>query len=83
MVPITLHGPLDSIDLVALVGAGEHEAPGSLVQCDCQLGRRRWPAPFIFVDVPIRPVLGQIGFFAFFNVTFRYAKREMDIRWTG
>ena len=25
--------------------------------------------------------MGQAGFFAFFNVTFRYAKREMDIRW--
>src|SRR5262249_5361166 len=113
LVPITLHGPRDSVYLVVLVdsgaehnvvpselardlgialdgvepvtivGAGEHEAPGSLVQCSCQLRRRRWLAPFIFVDVPVRPVLGQTGFFAFFTVTFRYAKREIDIRWTG
>ena len=113
LVPITLHGPRESVDLLALVdsgaehnvvpselardldvaldgaeavtivGAGEHEAPGNLVQCGCQLRRRRWLAPFIFVDVPVRPVLGQIGFFAFFTVTFRYVKRQINTRWTG
>lgn len=66
---------------VVIVGAGEHELPGRLTQIDLQLDRHRWRAPVVFAEGPMRrPILGQIGFFAFFTVTFRYHKREMDIR---
>jgi hypothetical protein len=75
--------PLDNAELVTIVGAGEHETPGSLIEVSLRVGRRRWQAPVIFVDGPIRPVLGQAGFFAYFTVTFRYTKKEMSIRWTG
>jgi hypothetical protein len=111
LVPITVHGALDSIDLLALVdsgaehsvltadladvlgislrraepvlivGAGEHEVAGRLADVDLELDRYRWQAPVVFAEGPMhRPLLGQIGFFAFFTVTFRYHRREMDIR---
>ncbi len=72
---------LNSAEPVTIVGAGEHEVPGSLVLVSLKIGERRWAAPVIFAEGLMRPVLGQAGFFAFFNVTFRYPKREMDIRW--
>ena len=111
LVPVTIFGPYESLELLALVdsgaehnvmptdlaaelgislalaepvtivGAGEHEVPGALAFVKLQIGGRRWNAPVIFAEGLMRPVLGQAGFFSFFNVTIRYQKREMDIRW--
>jgi hypothetical protein len=66
---------------VVVVGAGGHEIDGFLTRVELQLGRHRWTAPSIFSEAGSRRgILGQIGFFAFFSVTFRYDQREMDIR---
>lgn len=74
---------LESADPVTIFGAGEQAIPGRLSQLELQLGRYRWTAPVIFAQRPMRrPILGQIGFFAFFTVSFRYKKGEMDIRRT-
>lgn len=111
LVPLTVHGPHDSAEVLALVdsgaehsvltadladevgislrraepvvivGASEHEVPGRLTEINLQIGRHRWQAPVVFAEGPLnRPLLGQIGFFAYFTVTFRYRKREIDIR---
>lgn len=54
-----------------------------LIKMELQLARHRWTAPTIFSDAgKRRAILGQIGFFAFFTVTFRYAARKIDIRRT-
>lgn len=112
LVPVVLHGPHESVDIVSLVDSGaEHNIfrldvaenlgleldykrkvtllgydgrprVGYLVTVELGLGRHRWTAPAIFSEfVTRRGLLGQVGFFAFFTVTFRYRKREMDIRW--
>jgi hypothetical protein len=66
---------------VIAVGAGGHEIDGFLTTIELQLVRHRWTAPTIFSDAgQRRAILGQIGFFAFFAVTFRYAQGEMEIR---
>jgi hypothetical protein len=111
LIPISIHGPTDSVELlalvdsgaehsvlsidfakelgislthatrVAIVGVGEQEVPGLMTTVELQLGRYQWPAPVIFAAGHMRrPLLGQIGFFAFFTVTFRYDKREISIR---
>lgn len=73
--------PLETADHVIVVGAGGHELDGFKSTLDLQLGRHRWRAPVIFSDAGRRRgILGQIGFFAFFSVTFRYERREIDIR---
>jgi hypothetical protein len=66
---------------VIVVGAGGHEIDGLLAMIELQVARHRWTAPTIFSAAgQRRAILGQIGFFAFFTVTFRYAAREIDIR---
>lgn len=73
--------PLHNADHVVVVGAGGNEVDGFKMRADLQLGKHRWTAPVIFSEAGRRRgILGQIGFFAFFTVTFRYDKREMDIR---
>jgi hypothetical protein len=73
--------PLDDAEHVILIGAGGHELDGFKSAVDFQLGKHRWSARVIFSQAGSRrAILGQIGFFAFFSGTFRYAKREMDIR---
>lgn len=68
---------------VTLVGIGGTEVHGALLPVAFQLGRYRWTAPVIFSRaVAERGVLGQAGFFAFFTVTFRYRKREVEVRRT-
>jgi hypothetical protein len=65
---------------VIVVGAGGHEIDGFLTTIELQLARNRWTAQTIFSDAgKRRAILGQIGFFAFFTVTFRYARREFEI----
>ena len=112
LIPITVRGPADSAELIALVdsgaehsvfsadlaeelgvslsaadhvtivGVGENQVPGWLAPIELRLGRHRWQAPAIFIKGNTRRcILGQIGFFAFFHVTFRYDRREMGIRW--
>src|SRR5262245_34023594 len=41
---------LDNSEPVTIVGAGEHETPGRLVETSLQVGRRRWQAPVIFAE---------------------------------
>lgn len=66
---------------VVVVGAGGNDIDGFKTPVDLQLGRHRWTAPVIFSEAGRRRgILGQIGFFAYFTVTFRYNKREMEIR---
>lgn len=66
---------------VIVIGAGGHDLDGYKTAVDLQLGRRRWQAPVLFSQAGARrAILGQIGVFAFFAVTFRYAKREIEIR---
>jgi hypothetical protein len=62
-----------------IVGACKPEAPGSSVLLNLQNGKRRSSAPMKFAVGPMRPVLEHAVFAAFFDVTFSYAKREMDI----
>lgn len=71
---------------VTVVGVGDQQYPGHLVTIRLQLGRNRWSAPTIFSPaLEDRAILGQVGFFAFFTVTFRYQKREVEVRrtWKG
>ena len=71
----------NSGQLVTVVGAGGYELEGFLTEVTFEIGKHRWTAPVIFSDAARgRAILGQIGFFAFFSVTFRYQKRELDIR---
>jgi hypothetical protein len=66
---------------VILVGAGGHEIDGLLTTLELRLARSQWTAPTVFSAAgQRRAILGQIGFFAFFTVSFRYAAREIDIR---
>ena len=66
---------------VRIVGIGDQESVGHLIMVDLQLRRHRWTAPAIFsTAVSQRAILGQLGFFAFFTVTFRYRRREMSIQ---
>ncbi len=72
---------LDAAIPVGVVGVGEHEIGGHLISLQLQLGSYRWSAPAIFTPgVQQRAVLGQAGLFAFFNVTFRYRRGEIEIR---
>jgi hypothetical protein len=72
---------VDNATPVVVVGAGRQELDGYLTTLELQLGRHRWTAPTIFSEAGNRrAILGQIGFFAYFTVTFRYHRREMDIR---
>lgn len=64
-----------------LIGFGEHEEAGQIVPVQFKLGRHKWTAPTaISAASNRRAILGQTGFFAFFAVTFRYRRHDMDIR---
>ena len=66
---------------VTIVGAGGKETPGKAAVAHFQMGPYRWTGPVIFsAAVNERPLLGQAGFFAFFTVTFRHARRDIEIR---
>jgi hypothetical protein len=66
---------------VILVGAGEFESDGFLTETEWQLGKSRWTSPVMVSDAgERRTILGQIGFFAEFNINFRYVDREIGIR---
>ena len=68
---------------VEIAGFADAQAPGRLVTVDLQLGRHRWTAPVVFSEaVDHHLLLGQAGFFAFFNIRFRYAQGCMDIQRT-
>ncbi|MBI4022004.1 MAG: retroviral-like aspartic protease [Candidatus Andersenbacteria bacterium] len=110
LVPVTLHGRTDSVEVLALVDSGAEENvfqeqiaddlqiavdsgqeviitgyDGSegrawRVMVDMQLGQHTWQSPVVFSSaIGRRGLLGGSGFFAFFTVTFRYRKREMEI----
>ena len=71
---------LETDQPVLLQGIGGG-ASGVLTVVEFHMGRYRWTAPTIFTDaIGKRGILGQLGFFAFFTVTFRYHEREVDIR---
>jgi hypothetical protein len=66
-------------------GYGEEQLKGVLLKVDMQveLGRKkhRWRAPVIFSEkANKRQVLGQEGFFEYFDVEFRRRVREFEIR---
>ena len=66
---------------VTIVGVGDNRTPGKATVVEYQIGQYRWTAPVIFSSaVNERPLLGQAGFFAFFTVTFRHARRDIEIR---
>jgi hypothetical protein len=76
-----LNIPLDSANSVVIVGVGGQESPAFLTDVSLKLGRRRWTGPAVFSSaVSQRAILGQAGFFAFFTVTFRRSKLQMEIR---
>lgn len=71
----------DDAEPVVIVGTGDDHLPGLRTGIELQLGRHRWTAPTIFCrDLNREGILGQAGFFAYFNVTFRYAREDMIIR---
>lgn len=71
---------LDDGQLVHIIGVGEQVSEGRLITVEFELRRYSWTAPTIFSDAANqRAILGQAGFFRFFTVTFRYAKREISI----
>lgn len=64
-----------------IIGFGKQAAVGYRDIVEWQLGNYRWAAPVVFVDSPNQfNILGQAGFFAFFNVDFRYQGREIHVR---
>ena len=66
---------------VIIFGYDGKEAAAFRIYVELQLGKEKWRAPVIFSDVVTRQgLLGQIGFFKFFNVDFRYAEKVMSIR---
>ncbi len=65
---------------VFLQGIGG-DASGVLTVVEFPVGRYRWTAPTIFTTaIGKRGILGQLDFFAFFTVTFRYREREVKIQ---
>lgn len=72
---------LERAEPFSIVGFGHEPVTGYREIIELQLRRFRWPAPAVFVDAPNQfNVVGQAGFFAFFNVDFRYQEKEMRIR---
>ena len=73
--------PLDDGTPVTVTGIGDHHHPGTLISLELQLGKIRWTAPTIISPAANdRVLLGQAGFFAFFTVTFRLARKMIEIR---
>lgn len=71
----------DDATVVEIVGVGGKVSRGYLMEIEHQLGRHRWNAPVVFSDAVQSPkILGQIGFFEFFTVTFKRQQLLMDIR---
>ena len=66
---------------VIVSGLGDSETNGTEVDVEFRLGRQTWTAPVVFVSTGNQEViLGQLGFFAFFDITFWYQQRTIDIR---
>ncbi len=75
--------PKEGADAVEVIGVGGEASLGYLLGVEHQLHNHRWTAPAIFsniVGLQSPMVLGQAGFFEFFNVTFKRRKAVMDIR---
>ncbi|MCA9217584.1 MAG: retroviral-like aspartic protease [Planctomycetales bacterium] len=65
---------------VVILGYDGQDAEAYRVMVSFELGNHQWDAPVIFSPaVAGRDLLGQIGFFAFFTVTFDYTGRTMNI----
>ena len=75
--------PTEDATAVDIVGVGGHTSRGYLLEVELRLTNHRWKAVAVFSDV-VRSdspmILGQAGFFEFFNVTFRRRRLLMDIR---
>jgi len=75
--------PKEGADAVEVIGVGGDASLGYLLDVEHQLRHHCWTAPAIFsdiVDLQSPMVLGQVGFFEFFTVTFRRSQSVMDIR---
>lgn len=77
--------PLVDGEPVIWGGYGDNELTGILLEVDMQmqLGKRSvsWRGPAIFSEAAReRQVLGQAGFFEFFDIEFRRADREFEVR---
>lgn len=77
--------PLTRGEPVVFGGYGEEQLKGVLLAVDMEieLGRKKhhWRAPVIFSEgANKRQVLGQEGFFEFFNIEFRRVDREFEVR---
>ena len=58
----------------------ENEQQGIVAEMNYELRGCKWTAETIFVDTSKEyGLLGQLGFFNHFNVTFRYQQRFIDI----
>jgi hypothetical protein len=70
----------DKLNQVTIVGVGGAHTKGYAAVADYQIGNQAWSGPIIFSEaVNERPLLGQAGFFAFFNVTFRHYQRDIRL----
>lgn len=77
--------PLSTGEQVIFGGYGSGKLQGVLLEVDMQITLDEkvhvWHAPAIFSKgANKRQVLGQEGFFEFFNIEFRRADREFEIR---
>jgi hypothetical protein len=72
---------IDNATLVEIIGVGGSASQGVLLDVEHRLGRHRWRGPAVFSDTVDSPmILGQAGFFEFFNITFKRRQSLMDIR---
>lgn len=74
--------PTEGAEAVDVIGVGGNSSLGYLLDVDHQLLNHRWKAPAIFssvIDAKSPMVLGQAGFFEYFNVNFKRRKSLIDI----
>lgn len=65
---------------VTVFGVGDAELAGKLTVVELELAPHHFAAPAIFVEGLSTPaILGQAGFFQFFDVTFRRKQRRIEL----
>lgn len=63
---------LERAKSVTVAGVGNAKETGKMAQASYKIGQYTWSAPTVFLSsLGERVILGQTGFFAFFNVDFR------------
>lgn len=68
---------------VEVVGIGQQREPGNLSAVTLRVHDHEWKAPTIFTSAADgQAILGQIGFFGYFDVTFGYRRREIELNWS-